>query len=127
MILFRQYHRKEGPSFLSVIWPAYKREARKRNFSWYMIFQVLINLLNPVETLRITIAWIWYFAIVVSLKVPILLWREIRAASLLNEHHYYPDSLVSILSVYLPLIFNVRSLFSYIFIFFFFMIMIFLI
>ncbi|XP_014214193.1 uncharacterized protein LOC106643538 [Copidosoma floridanum] len=101
----RQYHRKEGLGARD-LWPIYVREAHKRHFAWPVIFQAILNLLNPVEILRTTAAWLWYLAICASLKVPILVWREIRAASLLHEHHYYPDSLVSILSCYLPLVFR---------------------
>lgn len=75
--------------------------------TWSLIFQAVLNLLNPVEILRTSAAWLWYLLVTLTLKTPILLCREVRAASLLNEHHYYPDSLVSILSCYLPLIFKV--------------------
>ncbi|XP_001606787.1 uncharacterized protein LOC100123177 [Nasonia vitripennis] len=101
----RQYQRREGLS-LSEPWPIYLREAHKRNFSWSLIFQALLNLLNPAEIARTTIAWFWYIGVTLTLKSPILFWREIRAVSLLHEHHYYPDSLVSIMSFYLPLIFR---------------------
>ncbi|XP_058805780.1 uncharacterized protein LOC131672524 isoform X2 [Phymastichus coffea] len=103
--LRRQRARNEAPG-LGDLWPAFAREARKRSLSWSLLVQASINLLNPAEMLRTGAAWLWYLAVVATLKTPILLWREIRAASLLNEHHYYPDSLVSILSCYLPLIFR---------------------
>ncbi|XP_023317329.1 uncharacterized protein LOC106656201 isoform X2 [Trichogramma pretiosum] len=103
----RQYHRKEGPSVLASLWPAYKREARKRNFTLGLVLQAMLNLLNPAQSLRSGCAWLWYLLIVLSLKAPILLWRELRAASLLyDQQHYYPDSLVADLAVYLPLLFN---------------------
>lgn len=104
----RQYQRREGLS-LSELWPLYLREARKRNFSWSLLLQALLNLLNPAEIVRTSVAWLWYLGVTVVLKSPILLWRELRAASLLHEHHNYPDSLVSIMSCYLPLIFRVSD------------------
>ena len=102
----RQYGRRDS-SVLNVLWPVYLREARKRNFTWPVVLQALMNLLNPAEMLRTAVAWLWYLSISLSLKAPILFWRELRAASLLQEHHHYPDSLVSILSCYLPLMFKV--------------------
>ncbi|KAJ8679654.1 hypothetical protein QAD02_015441, partial [Eretmocerus hayati] len=101
----KKYRRQEGLGFIET-WSILTREANKRNFSLSLVLRAFLNLLDPLETARTSVAWIWYLGITLTLKVPILAWREVRAASLLHEHHYYPDSLVSILSCYLPLMFR---------------------
>lgn len=51
------------------------------------------------------IAWIWYLAVTFTLKTPILILRELRALKS-SQKHYYPDTLTSVLSYYLPLIYH---------------------
>ncbi|XP_015110055.1 uncharacterized protein LOC107036539 [Diachasma alloeum] len=80
-------------------------EARKRNFNLSTIHQALLKSLDPIQNVTSIIHWLWYFAIISTIKTPILICRELRALHS-RQKHYYPDTLTSVLSCYLPLIFQ---------------------
>ena len=87
--------------------PVIHREAKVRNFDFQVVFNAFLNSLNPLKFVSFTISWIWYLAVALTLKMPILILRELKA--LKSSHkHYYPDTLTSMLYCYLPLIFKVK-------------------
>ncbi|XP_076763938.1 uncharacterized protein LOC143431241 [Xylocopa sonorina] len=100
----RQYRRGEGPKLLDTF-GIFQREASKRNFGRTVFLRAFFKSLNPLELLYIAIHWCWYLAVTLSLKTPVLLVRELRALKSRHKHHY-PDTLISMLWCYVPLIFR---------------------
>ncbi|XP_063977362.1 uncharacterized protein LOC135162638 [Diachasmimorpha longicaudata] len=80
-------------------------EAQKRNFNLSTIRQALLKSLDPIQNVTSIIHWLWYITIISTIKTPILIYRELRALHS-SQKHYYPDTLTSVLSCYLPLIFQ---------------------
>ncbi|XP_011301359.1 uncharacterized protein [Fopius arisanus] len=80
-------------------------EAQKRNFNLSTIWQALWKSLDPIQNVTSIIHWLWYFTIISTIKSPILVYRELRALHS-RQKHCYPDTLTSVLSCYLPLIFQ---------------------
>lgn len=68
-----------------------------------MLLNALLKSMNPLEILYSTIAWTWYALVTLTLKTPIVLFREMRALGSSQKHHY-PETLTSLLFCYLPLI-----------------------
>ncbi|XP_015597807.1 uncharacterized protein LOC107268977 [Cephus cinctus] len=100
----RCYKKVEGFKITNSIW-ILQREASKRNFGIGVIFWSLMKSLNPIEIFWNVVYFFWYLGITLSLKTPILIFREYRALQSSQKHHY-PDTLTSLLSCYLPLIFQ---------------------
>ncbi|XP_033221703.1 uncharacterized protein LOC117175944 isoform X2 [Belonocnema kinseyi] len=103
-VLTRNYRKVEGLRITEIL-PVLQREARVRNFTLRVVSNAFLTSLNPLQFSRFVISWIWYLVVTLSLKMPILILRELKA---LKSHHkhYYPDTLTSVLSCYLPLIFQ---------------------
>ncbi|XP_012284448.1 uncharacterized protein LOC105701886 [Orussus abietinus] len=91
-------------------WPVFwysvvQREARRRNFDVEVILWAALRALNPLEVFHCALRWLWYLAVTLTLKTPILILREIKALGSAQKHHY-PETLTSVLACYLPLIFQ---------------------
>ncbi|CAL7936138.1 unnamed protein product [Xylocopa violacea] len=100
----RQYRKGEGPRFLDTF-AIFQREASKRNFGRTVVVRAFLKSLNPLQLFDITIHWCWYLVVTLSLKTPILLLRELRALKSRHKHRY-PDTLISMLWCYVPLVFR---------------------
>nr|XP_012137808.1 PREDICTED: uncharacterized protein LOC100882692 isoform X3 [Megachile rotundata] len=102
--LTRRYRKGEKRGFFEVF-SILQREANKRSFGPLVFLRALLKSMNPFEAIYYVITWLWYLAITLTLKTPILLLRELRA--LKSRHkHYYPDTLTSMLWYYVPLVFQ---------------------
>ncbi|XP_053994090.1 uncharacterized protein LOC128884623 isoform X2 [Hylaeus volcanicus] len=100
--LTRQYRKGERSRFTD-IFSILQREASKRNFGFLVFLRALLMSLNPIDAVHGIILWLWYLAVTLTLKTPVLMLREVRA--LRSRHkHYYPDTLTSMLWYYLPLV-----------------------
>lgn len=100
----RQYEKREGIKFLD-IFSIFQREAKKRNIGQIVFLYALLKSLNPFKFLSNIILWCWYLTIIFTLKTPILFARELRALKSPYKH-YYPDTLISTLWYYVPLIYR---------------------
>ncbi|CAK9797114.1 hypothetical protein ANTQUA_LOCUS1033 [Anthophora quadrimaculata] len=100
----RQYRKREGPKFFDMF-SIFQREANKRNFKHTVLLRALLKSLNPFEIIHNIFLWLWYLIIIFTLKTPILLIRELRALKSYHKH-YYPDTLISMLWCYVPLIYR---------------------
>lgn len=102
--LTRKYKKIEGLRIKEIL-QVLRKEAQTRNFTSQIILKSFSASLNPFEFSRFIISWIWYLAVSLTLKIPILFIRELKAFKS-TDKHYYPDTLSSILFSYLPLIFQ---------------------
>ncbi|XP_012255378.2 uncharacterized protein LOC105685659 isoform X2 [Athalia rosae] len=98
------YKKIEGFKFTEYF-SIFTREASKRNFRAHVVLWAFVSAVNPVEILYSGIHWAWYTCVTLTLKMPILLIRELNALRS-SQKHYHPDTLTSMLSCYLPLIFQ---------------------
>lgn len=103
----RCYKKVEGFRFVECF-TVLRREASKRNFRASVIFWAFVRAFNPVDILYTGIHWVWYICVTLALKTPILLLRELNALRS-SQKHFHPDTLTSVLSCYLPLIFQAIS------------------
>ena len=100
----RQYRKGEGPRFFDIL-SILQREASKRNVGHTVFLHALLKSLNPLQFFCDATLWCWYLAVVITLKTPILLIRELQA--LKSRHkHYHSDTLTSMLWCYVPLIYQ---------------------
>ncbi|KAG7189714.1 hypothetical protein KM043_017382 [Ampulex compressa] len=102
--LTRQYGCSEDRKFLD-LFSIFYREASKRNFGYSVVLQAILRSANPVYGAYVTLAFLWYLSITLSLKMPILLLRELRALKS-RYKHYYPETLTSMLWCYVPLVYQ---------------------
>lgn len=96
--------RRDGKPALSRT-SIYHHEAQKRNFNLIAIRQAFFKSLDPIQNVTSIIHWLWYFTIISTVKTPLFIIRELRALQS-RQKHYYPDTLTSVMSCYLPLIFQ---------------------
>ncbi|XP_078034435.1 uncharacterized protein LOC144468675 isoform X2 [Augochlora pura] len=98
-------YQKGGTSRIFDIFSILQKEVYKRNFGLIAISRALLKSLNPVDALFDGILSFWRLIAVVALKMPVLLFKELRA--LRSRHkHYYPGTLTAILWYYIPLVFE---------------------
>ncbi|XP_047346043.1 uncharacterized protein LOC124947643 isoform X3 [Vespa velutina] len=100
--LTRQYRKSEGLRFFD-FFIILQREVNKRNFGVFIIFYAVLRTLHPIDTIYAILAWSWYLLIILTLKTPILIFREFQALQS-KYKHFYPDTLISMIWCYLPLI-----------------------
>lgn len=65
----------------------------------------MLKSLNPVDAVCSAFSWCLYVVNFLTVRLFMLLLRELRALKS-SQKHYYPDTLTSFLSLYVPLIFH---------------------
>ncbi|XP_043664768.1 uncharacterized protein LOC122627596 [Vespula pensylvanica] len=100
--LTRQYRKSEGLRFFD-FFTILQREVNKRNFGVFITFYAVLRIFHPIDTIYSILAWSWYLFIMLTLKTPVLIFREFQALQS-KYKHFYPDTLISMIWCYLPLI-----------------------